>query len=278
MKISGTTAVVIGGGSGVGRGIAMGLANAGARIVVADIDESAAETVAAQIRAGGQEASAYGVDATDRASLARLAADAADGHGALSILVNTVGAIVDRPLVDSTESDWGWIGEFNVMAMLRSVQEFLPQLRAADGPKHIVLTSSMAGLLVLGPDLVPIANGLYTTTKHALIGLAETLRMELASEQIGVSVLCPGLVAGNLSQTSARNRPDRFGGPLPIPPATDRSATRAMPHEAVGPIVAAAIEHNRFYIFTHPEVRSMIEARHHALLADLEFAAERGNA
>ncbi len=263
-----TSAVVIGGGSGVGRGIALGLGARGARVTVADIDPEASRGVAEEIRASGGRAEPQTVDATDRASLRRLA----EQEGSVGILVNTVGAIVDRRLDASTDDDWNWITEFNLMSMLRSTQEFLPQLRANPGGAHIVLTSSTAGLLALGPEIVTIHNGLYTATKHAVIGLADMLRSELAPDGIGVSVLCPGLVAGNLSQTSARNRPARFGGPLPEPPKNDIS-DRAMPNEAVGPFVVAAIEHNRFYIFTHPEVRTMIEARHQALLDDVAFYA-----
>jgi NAD(P)-dependent dehydrogenase (short-subunit alcohol dehydrogenase family) len=263
-----STAVVIGGGSGVGRGIALGLAARGASVVVADIDPDASKGVADEIQAKGGRAQSAVVDATDRDSLRQLAEQQED----VSILVNTAGAIVDRPLAESTDDEWGWITEFNVMSMLRSVQAFLPLLRANGGNAHIVLTSSSAGLLALGPEVVTIHNGLYTATKHALIGLADMLRSELAPEGIGVSVLCPGLVAGNLGQTSARNRPARFGGPLPAPqqkPMPDR----AMPNEAVGPFVVAAIEHNRFYVFTHPEVRTMIEERHRALLEDVDFYA-----
>jgi NAD(P)-dependent dehydrogenase (short-subunit alcohol dehydrogenase family) len=132
----------------------------------------------------------------------------------------------------------------------------------------------MAGLLALGPDIVGgVHNGLYTTTKHALVGYADMLRQELAPEGIGVSVLCPGLVAGNLMATSARNRPERFGGALP-PPERQGMPKSATPNEEVGPVVADAIAANRFYIFTHPEVREMLDQRHQQVLDDLRAAAQ----
>jgi NAD(P)-dependent dehydrogenase (short-subunit alcohol dehydrogenase family) len=274
VQIDGRTAVVIGGGSGVGRGIALGLAARGMRVAVADIDAPSAEAVAAEVAATGATAMARRVDATDRDSLRDLAGAVVGELGALHVLVNTVGVILDQPLESSTEADWAWFFDFNVMASVRNVQEFLPHLRAHGEPAHIVLTSSMAGLLALGPELVVVRNGLYTTTKHAMIGLADMLRLELAPEGIGVSVLCPGLVAGNLGVTSARNRPDRFGGPMP-PPDTGRRPSSAMPNEAVGPIVADAIEHNRFYIFTHPENVELVKARHQQVLDDFAFYASR---
>jgi NAD(P)-dependent dehydrogenase (short-subunit alcohol dehydrogenase family) len=129
----------------------------------------------------------------------------------------------------------------------------------------------MAGLLALGPAMVGgFNNGLYTTTKHALIGYCDMLRMELAPEGIGVSVLCPGLVAGNLSATSSRNRPERFGGPVANPREGAAPNPAAMPNERVGPIVARAIAENRFYVFTHGDP-SMVEERHAQVLADYAF-------
>jgi NAD(P)-dependent dehydrogenase (short-subunit alcohol dehydrogenase family) len=275
MEIEGRTAVLVGAGSGVGRGIALGLAARGMRVAVADIDAEGAASVATEIQAAGGTATSHQVDATDRASLRALADAAVAAHDAIHVLVNTVGVIIDQPLEASTEDDWSWLLEFNVMANVRNVQEFLPYLRAHGGPSHIVLTSSMAGLLALGPEHVVVRNGLYTTTKHAMIGLTDMLRLELAPEGIGVSVLCPGLVAGNLGVTSARNRPDRFGGPTPVPGYTSSPPPGAMPNEEVGPIVAAAIDANRFYIFTHPENVELVKARHQQVLDDFAFYAAR---
>jgi NAD(P)-dependent dehydrogenase (short-subunit alcohol dehydrogenase family) len=274
MELEGKTAVVIGGGGGVGRGVALGLAAAGMRVVVADIELANAQAVASEITGRGADASAHHVDATDVASLERLAVASVEAHGAVHVLANLVGVITNRRLDEATETDWAWFFEFNVMAHVRANNVFLPHLRAHGGPAHIMNTSSMAGLLALGPQLVGgFNNGLYTTTKHALIGYCDMLRMELEPEGIGVSVLCPGLVAGNLSGTSSRNRPDRFGGPMANPREGAPVNPAAMPNEQVGPIVARAIAANRFYIFTHPDA-AMLEARHRQVLDDLAFLRE----
>jgi NAD(P)-dependent dehydrogenase (short-subunit alcohol dehydrogenase family) len=273
VDLDGRTAVVIGGGSGVGRGVAIGLAAAGMRVAIGDIDDVSADAVAEELRGSGATAIAARVDATDTESLAAFADRASADLGGVHVLVNTVGVILDRALDSATEADWSWFFEFNIMATVRSVNTFLPHLRAHGDPAHIVVTSSMAGLLALGPEIVGgVRNGLYTTTKHALIGYSEMLRQELAPEGIGVSVLCPGLVQGSLSATSARNRPARYGGPLPAPERAGMPSS-AMPNEGVGPVVAAAIRANRFGIFTHPEVLPMVQARHERLLDDLRFAA-----
>lgn len=271
MELEGRTAVVIGGGGGVGRGVCLGLADAGMRVLVADLELAHAEAVAAEIAARGGVASAAHVDATDVASLEGLAATAVERHGAVHVLANLVGVITNRRLDEATEAEWSWFFEFNVMAHVRANNVFLPHLRAHGEPAHIMNTSSMAGLLALGPQLVGgFNNGLYTTTKHALIGYCDMLRMELAPEGIGVSVLCPGLVAGNLTATSSRNRPERFGGPMANPREGAPVNPHAMPNEQVGPIVARAIAANRFYIFTHAD-SSMVEARHRQVLDDFTF-------
>jgi NAD(P)-dependent dehydrogenase (short-subunit alcohol dehydrogenase family) len=265
----GRTAVVIGGGSGIGRGISLGLADEGMRVVVADIEPDSAAAVAAEIGDRGGAAAARRVDGTSVESLEELAAFATAEFGGVHVLSNNVGVIADRPIPEATEADWGWFLEFNIMAIVRGVRVFLPHLRAHGGPAHIVNTSSMAGLLALDPALTGgVHTGLYTTTKHALIGYSAMLRAELAPEGIGVSVLCPGLVAGNLSVTAARNRPARFGGPAPAAPR--QVPPSAMPNEDIGPRVVAGIKANRLYLFTHDDesIEAMLQARHDALLAD----------
>jgi short-subunit dehydrogenase len=108
------------------------------------------------------------------------------------------------------------------------------------------------------------------------------LRAELEGEGIGVSVLCPGVVASNLMGTSAENRPEAFGeqaaprlaaaggaGGASAPPPP----VRVMPAEDVGPIVIRAIRANRFLVLTHPQTRPLVESRFRAMLEDFDFAA-----
>ena len=271
-ELAGRTAVVIGGGGGIGRGVSLGLASAGMNVVVADIELESATRVAEEVVAAGHRAVAYRVDATSGESLSALAESTLSEFGAVHALSNNVGIILDRRLDEATESEWSWFLEFNLMSIVRGNRVFLPYLRAHGQGGHIVNTSSMAGLLALAPKVVGgYFNGLYTTTKHALIGYCEMLRMELEPEQIGVSVLCPGLVAGNLSSTSARNRPARFGGPLEDPRAGAPPNPSAMPNDHVGPIVVDGIRANRFYIFTHPDSVALVRLRQQQVLDDFEF-------
>jgi NAD(P)-dependent dehydrogenase (short-subunit alcohol dehydrogenase family) len=272
--LAGKGAVCVGAGSGIGRGIALGLAAEGMRVLVADIEPESADGVREEIAGGHGEAWSATVDATSNDSLAELARTAADLVGDVHVLVQTVGVIADTPLAEATEQEWGWFSEFHLMSAVRTVNAFLPGMRAHGEGGHIVLTSSMAGLLALSPQMTGGVNtGLYTVMKHALVGYGEMLRHELAPEGIGVSVLCPGLVESNLGATSARNRPERFGGAF-ADPGGSGMPPGAMPNEAVGPIVVRAIRANRAVILTHPETRPLVEARQQALLDDYTFAAE----
>ena len=266
-----TTAVVIGGGGGIGRGTALGLAAHGVRCVIADIELDTAQAVAAELVAAGTEAIAVRVDATDVDSLTELAERAEARFGAVHVLSNNVGVIVDAPLLEASEQQWGWVIEFNLMTIVRSCAVLVPRIQAHGQGGHVVNTASMAALFASTPEQVGgVRLGLYTTTKHAILGYSETLRGELAPDGIGVSCLCPGMVDSNLMATSLRNRPQRYGG---AEAAGDTAGLipGAMAQEDVGPFVVAGIEQDRLHILTHPaESRAIIERRAAALGADLD--------
>ena len=273
--LKGRGAVVVGGGSGIGRGIAMGLAAEGMKVLVADIDPESAAAVGDEIAFHGGDARSHRVDATDDESLAGLADRAEAALGKVHVLANTVGVVADTPLIEATESEWAWFVEFHLMTAVRAVNVFVPRILAHGEGGHVVLTSSMAGLLALPPSHTGGVNtGLYTVMKHALVGYSEMLRAELAPENIGVSVLCPGLVQSNLGSTSAKHRPDRYGGALSDPMAERGPMPGAMPNEDVGPIVVRGITGNRAYIITHPETAPLVKARQDAVMADYAYFAE----
>lgn len=271
--LTGLGAVVVGGGSGIGRGIALALADEGVRVVVADIDGANAEAVRDELKARGTEAFAFQADATDRKQLARLADEAAGQLGRVSLLFQMVGVISDAQVSSSSEDSWNWFLEFNLMSAVRVVETFLPLLQAQGGKRHIVITSSMAGLLSLPYEKSGGINlGLYTASKHATLGYGRALRQELAPEGIGVSVLCPGVVNTNLDATSARNRPARFGGPMPEPKELDLPVR--MSPEAVGPVVLRGVRANRAYVFSHPERIDLLrEYTLDPIIADFDFYA-----
>ena len=274
MKISSdTTAVITGGGGGIGRGTALGLAERGARLVIADIDLATATDVAEEMSGKGAEAIAVQLDATDVESIT-VAADIAESRfGSIDIVANNVGVVHSRELLEATETEWSWVIELNLMSIVRSCAVFAPRIRAHGRGGHIVNTASMAGLWASKPEQVSgVQLGLYTTTKHAVLGYTETLRGELAPEGIGVSCLCPGMVDSNLMQTSMRHRPDRFGGAEEVAPSRGPNPY-AMDQEDMGKFVVAGIEGNRTQILTHPGARRFVDERAATLADDFEFFA-----
>ena len=262
-------AVVIGGGSGVGRGIALACAEAGMRVVVADIHEASARTVSEELVAAGARSIAAAADVTDDASLEALADQATEAFGGVHVLSNCAGVIQLAHAVDATDEDWRYILEVNVMGTVKGVRVFAPRM-IEQGEGHIVNTSSMAGLVA---DAVPMLS-LYTASKHAVLGLCDTLRSELEPQNVRVSCLCPGLVEGNLGTTSARNRPERFGGPgIPLTGGGE-GLPEAMSAELCGRLVVAGIQADRFLLLTHPEAWPMLDQRVARFRSDFE-AAER---
>jgi NAD(P)-dependent dehydrogenase (short-subunit alcohol dehydrogenase family) len=235
-----------------------------------------AEAVAAGIEAAGGRAFAVVVDVTSVESLASAAREVIARAGGVNLLCANAGVLARvGPLDAHTVEDWEYTLSVNVLGVVKTVDAFLPALRASAPDAHIVTTASLGGLV--SEVRAPI--GAYTASKYACVGYSEMLRAELADQGIGVSVLCPGVVASNLMSTSAQNRPDAYGeqsAPQLTPERGGHEAARladfAMPAEAVGPIVVRAIRANRFHVLTHPQARRLVESRFRAMLEDFDFA------
>ncbi len=196
--LAGGTAVVTGAGSGLGEAMADAFAGEGMGIAALDINREAAESVANRLVAGGTEALARVVDVADRASLDVAAAAVADRFGSCNLVAANVGVMQFGPLEQITAEDWQWLLSVNIVGTANTVNAFLPLLRAAEGPRHIVLTSSMAAL-VPSPR-----QGAYITTKFAVTGYGEVLRQELAGDGIGVTIVFPsGMMTNHLDSSRA---------------------------------------------------------------------------
>lgn len=273
--LTGRTAVVTGGGSGIGRGMALGLADEGMRVALLDLNLEGAQSVAREIEDRDGDALALETNVTSSESLANAAKEVVERFGGVHVLCANAGVMLPiGPLVEKSQSDWEYVFSVNMHGVVKTVDAFLPHLRAAE-EAHIVNTASLGG--VVSVPQFPI--GVYIASKYACVGYTECLRHELGQQGIGVSVLCPGVVQSELYQTSAAQRPERFGGPEILAPAgTDSNvatgvAPQAMPAEAVGPIVVRGIRENRLHIFTHPSTLSLAEERFAAMRSDFEAEA-----
>ena len=268
-------AVVTGGGSGIGRGMALAFADSGMHVVLADIEADAANAVAKEVTERGVKALPLEVDVTDRAAVESLAERTFAELGAAHVLCNNAGVAVFGPLDKMSDDDWRFVLSVNLEGVVHGLQAFLPRMRDVSGEKHIVNTASGAGLIAF-PTL-----GAYTATKYAVVGISETLRQEVAQHSIGVSVLCPGVVNTRIFE-SERNRPDALGGREAQPPlqiggvsaqAQDNPGMmRGMDPEIVGRIVRDAVLANEAYIFPHPDLRANVEARFKGISASFDWA------
>lgn len=272
-ELGGKVAVVTGGGSGIGAAISRALAHANMRVAVLDIDIDGAEQVATQIRSRGAEARAYRADVTSSAELESVAEQVEADLGACHVVCANAGVLQMGRLDSRTDSDWEWCLSVNVMGTVRTVRAFLPALRRQAGEKHIVITSSMSGLLACGP-----AKGIYNTTKHAQMAIGETLRAELADEGIGVSLLLPAAVESRITE-SARNRPSELGTTEitqqdieTLVSALGEDATEMLTADQAVRNLVRGIQENAPWIVTHAAQRSLVEERFEGILAAFDRA------
>lgn len=183
-SLAGKTAVITGAGSGIGRATALLFAREGASVHVADRD---GERVAAVVSEIGDAATSHTVDVTDAAAVERLA-DAAFAAGRVDVVMNNAGIGHAGPTADTPLEDWRAVVEVNIMGVVHGVHAFVPRLLAQTGRADIVNTASMAGLVAVA-RMAP-----YVMSKHAIVGLSESLHAELSSQGIRVTALCPGVI------------------------------------------------------------------------------------
>ncbi|OBB96780.1 oxidoreductase [Mycobacterium sp. 852002-40037_SCH5390672] len=187
---------VTGAGSGIGRATAVRFGRTGARIIVSDINGRAAAETAAMISAAGGNAFAYTLDVTDPEAYGQFAERVREEHGICDVVINNAGIGVVGEIIDTTEADWNRIVGTNLLGVVHGSRIFAHQMIAAHKPGHIVNVGSAAGFM-------PTQNlALYATTKAAVKMLSDCLRAELATHQIGVSVICPGVIKTDMFATA----------------------------------------------------------------------------
>ncbi|MXX17882.1 MAG: SDR family NAD(P)-dependent oxidoreductase [Dehalococcoidia bacterium] len=272
-ELNGKVAVITGGGSGIGRCMALAFADEGMDIAIGDIEAGPGEAVAQEVRAKGRQAISVTCDVTDLDSVRALAETTKAELGAYHVVCNNAGVISGGPTTEMSAAEWDWVLDVDLQGVVNGVIAFLPGL-VEQGEGHIVNTASIAGLVPMAaPGVIN-----YTTAKYGVVGITETLHDELAPTGVGASALCPGVVNTRISQ-SARNRPDAAGGPvseedmgppLELPPGMEMpriiGANIREPEEMAARVVEG-VKANDLYIVTHPETREAVEERFAAIMA-----------
>jgi NAD(P)-dependent dehydrogenase (short-subunit alcohol dehydrogenase family) len=257
-------AVITGAASGIGRGLANRAAQLGMRVSIADVDERGLQTVAQELRAQGAEVLVQRVDVTRIESVQALADAAFAQFGAVNLLFNNAGVLVDGISWERSVEDWRWSFDVNVMGVIHGIKAFVPRMLAAAEPGVIVNTASMGGLLsgaYLGP---------YMATKHAVVSISETLHFELLGEKTALraAVLCPGEVATGIWH-SERLRTEEYGekGRFSSQAETathdflTNSVAQGITPQQLAELAFNGISAGKFWLFSHPESLKALLAR-----------------
>ena len=222
----GKVAIVTGAASGIGKALSGALARRGATVVLADIDEAGAKAAADDIAAGPPgRASGVALDVTDADAVATLVERTARDHGHLDLLFNNAGIGIVGPVRELTLAHWNRAIDVNLRGVVHGVVAAYPVM-IRQGRGHIVNTASLAGLLP-SPMLTP-----YGMTKHGVVGLSTSLRMEAAAHGVRVSVVCPGVIDTPLLDK---------GNPPDLPQVDVPSARRLLTKMIGGPYPASSL-------------------------------------
>jgi len=265
----GRTAVITGAGSGFGLEASRIAARLGMNIVMADVQQDALDTAAAEIEALGAPVLKFRLDVSKGAEVEALGAAAFARFGAPHFVFNNAGVGAGGLIWETTLKDWEWVVGVNLMGVAHGIRVFTPMMLAAAAKDpsyegHITNTASMAGLLN-APNM-----GVYNATKSAVVAMSETLYqdLKLVTDQISASVLCPFFVPTGITH-SDRNRPTEMRDDRA--PTKSQLIGRAMSDKAVssGKVSAAevaqfvfdAVEAQRFYVYSHPRSLASVQVR-----------------
>jgi NAD(P)-dependent dehydrogenase (short-subunit alcohol dehydrogenase family) len=261
VELNDRTAVVTGAASGIGLALTRRFLNEGMSVVMADIEADVLEAEAAKITDAGGRVEAVVCDVSDPDQIADVRDQALTTFGAVHVLCNNAGVASGRPNLKTRPEVWQWVIGVNVLGVAYGVSAFAP-LMVEQGEGHIVNTASEAGLTP-SPVL-----GSYHASKYAVVGLSESLTLELDGTGVGVSCLCPELVATKIFE-STRNAPAALGFRPPAPVAMSDiekwMGTVAMDPADVAADVVYAIRANQFWILTHESTRARVKQRNEKL-------------
>jgi NADP-dependent 3-hydroxy acid dehydrogenase YdfG len=195
--LAGKIAVITGAGSGIGRATARAFAGKGARVAVCDVDRARVDALAHEL--GDKVVVAAPVDVADRAQMAAFAAMVHDRCDAVDVVVNNAGVAVAGTFLDTSLDDWDWLLGINLRGVVHGCHFFVPKMVARGSGGHVVNISSVFGVYP-APGV-----SAYVASKFAVLGMSQSLRAELAPHKIGVTAICPGMIATSIIDDSRMN-------------------------------------------------------------------------
>jgi len=244
------TALITGAGSGIGRATALRFAELGAQLILCDINKASLAETAALVTERGGRPELEQADVSDWDDMQRMAGRVHKRHEALDIVVNNAGVATAGDFLSTPIDNWHWVLGINVMGVVHGCKLF--GQRMADSKRgHIVNIASAAGYYA-APDM-----SCYSASKHAVMGLTESLRIEMAAFGVGVSAICPGVINTNIVKvmrtsghmTEAQGRISSF------------YSRRNYGPELVAEAVVSAIEGNRAVVPVSPEAWALYAAK-----------------
>ena len=257
--LTGKTVVVTGGASGIGRGMVRAFADAGAKLVVGDLDDAMRAETLAELEQTGSEGIGVRCDVSRLEDVEALAQAALDRFGAVHVLCNNAGIGMSNPVGATSMADWKWTLDVDLWGPINGVHVFLP-IMERQGEGHINATASMAGLYA-GASL-----GAYNVAKHGVVALMASLErdLRLAGSPLHASVLCPGPINTSIVESSRNRPPDSAADYVETDAGRkfwdilSRTLADGMNPDDVGPIVLDAVVNDRFWVLTHPEMAQVV--------------------
>jgi NAD(P)-dependent dehydrogenase (short-subunit alcohol dehydrogenase family) len=274
-NFEGRGTVITGGANGIGFATAREFARRGARVMLADIDQSALDDAVENLCADGVDAHGVVCDVRKLDDVGHLADEAFRVFGDVHVVFNNAGIAYAGPIVETSNDDWRFVIDVDLWGPIHGVEAFLPRLIAQDADSHMVFTSSFAGLI---PN---VGLGPYCVAKYGVVALAETLAREVRHNGIGVSVLCPMIVETNLLANTERVRSADYG-PAHSEAETVQQLASApdddsvLNVEDVARLTADAIMANRLYVLPHRAARDSIRRRFERIDRTFEEQAAEG--
>ncbi len=270
-SVTGKTAFITGGASGIGLGTAKVFAANGMKVVIADSRQDALDEAMAYFKSKKLPVHPINLNVTDRTAYAMAADETEAVFGKIHILFNNAGVGGGGGAIQTTTyKDWDFGLSINVGGVINGIVTILPRILKHGEEGHIVSTSSTAGLFA------PAGTVVYNTTKFAVTGMMETIATDLQGTKVGASVLYPGPTRTNLGVSSEANRPANLRNenqpPRPPPPPGQRpmmDQSLFMDPIEIGERVLRGILRNDLFINTHPEFKAGYAVRGEAILRSI---------